>query len=107
MRKIIEDFDIEGYKNELGRQKQNLYEKIIYGLKHARDSYKVLAQEKIEVKNSEHEIFASLKSDVFEEFYPYLDMKTKFKRGNFNVSKTDLAQTRWINRAISESFSAG
>jgi internalin A len=74
---VIEGFNVEGYKNDLKQQKQILYEKVIYGLKQARDSYKVLAQEKIKLKNAEDDIFASLKSDTFENFYPYLDMKEK------------------------------
>lgn len=103
---IIDNFDVESYKNDLKQQKQELYENIIYGLKHARDSYKVLTYEKIDSKYAEKEIFASLKSDIFEEFYPYLDMKKKFKHGNYNIPKTTLAQTKWINRAIYEIFNA-
>lgn len=101
---IIEGFDIEKYKNELKLQKQSLYETIIYGLKNARDSYKVLTREKIKTTNSKDDILTSLKSDVFEDFYPYLDMKNKFKHGDFNVPKTDLMHTKWIKQAISEIF---
>lgn len=103
---IIKCFDVEKYKQELKLQKQSLYETIIYGLKQARDSYKVLNHEKIKTTNSKDDIIASLKSDVFEDFYPYLDMKIKFKHGNFNIPKTDLIQTKWINRAISKIFNA-
>jgi hypothetical protein len=103
---ISEGFDVESYKNDLKQQKQALYEKVIYGLKQARDSYKVLAHEKIKFKNAEEEIFASLRSDIFEDFYPYLDMKIKFKHGNYNISETKLAQTKWINQAISKLFNA-
>ena len=106
LEEIIEDFDMESYKNDLKQQKQELYEKIIYGLKQSRDSYKVLTQEKIKATNSEDDIFASLKSEVFEDFYPYLDIKKKFKRGNFNIPKNNLIQTKWINRAISRIFNA-
>ena len=103
---IINDFDIESYKKDLKQQKQNLYEKVIYGLKQARDSYKVLALEKIKVNNAEENIFAALKSDSFEEFYPYLDMKKTFKHGNYNISKIQLAQSKWIEKAISKIFDA-
>ena len=103
---IINDFDIESYKKDLNQQKQNLYEKVIYGLKQARDSYKVLALEKIKVNNAEENIFAALKSDSFEEFYPYLDMKKTFKHGNYNISKIQLAQSKWIEEAISKIFDA-
>lgn len=101
---VNENFDIESYKNDLEQQKQNLYERVIYGLKQARDSYKVLSLEKINLKNAENLIFDSLKSDNFESFYPYLDMKKTFKHGNYNISKICLAQTKWIEKAISEVF---
>lgn len=103
---VIENFDIESYKNDLKQQKQNLYDKVIYGLKQARDSYKVLTLEKIKVNNAEENIFASLKTDNFEDFYPYLDMKKTFKRGNYNISKIRLAQSEWIEKAISKIFDA-
>jgi hypothetical protein len=54
----------------LKQQKQTLYEKVIYGLKQAKNSYKVLAHEEIKLKNAEEEIFASLRGDIFEDFYP-------------------------------------
>ena len=103
---VIENFDIESYKNDLKQQKQSLYEKVIYGLKQARDSYKVLSLEKVKVNNAEENIFASLRSDNFEEYYPYLDMKKTFKHGNYNISKTQLAQCKWIEKAISKIFNA-
>ena len=103
---VIENFDIESYKNDLKEQKQNLYDKVIYGLKQARDSYKVLTLEKIKVNNAEENIFASLKSDNFEDFYPYLDMKKTFKHGNLNISKIRLAQSVWIKKTISKIFDA-
>jgi AAA15 family ATPase/GTPase len=100
----IENFDAESYYIHLKQQKYDLYEQIIYGLKQARDSYKVLGFEKIKLKNAKDEIIKSLKSDVFEEFYPYLDMKKQIARGNFNISETKLIQTKWIKSAISNSF---
>lgn len=103
---VIENFDIESYKNDLKQQKQSLYEKVIYGLKQARDSYKVLSLEKIKVNNAEENIFASLKSDNFEEYYPYLDMKKTFKHGDYNISKIRLAQSDWIKKSISKIFDA-
>lgn len=103
---VIEDFDTESYRNDLQQQKQNLYEKVIYGLKQARDGYKVLAHEKIICKNAEDEIISALKSDNFEEFYPYLDMKKRFKHGDYNVSESRLSQTEWFNQAVSKVFNA-
>lgn len=103
----IQNFDIKTYKNDLEKQKQNLYEKVIYGLKQARDSYKVLALEKIKVANPEENIFTALRSADFEDFYPYLDMKKTFKHGNYNISKIQLAQTNWIEQAISKIFDVG
>lgn len=65
----IKNFDVEAYKANLRQQKQNLYEKVIFGLKQARSSYKVLSHEDITCKNVEQEIITALKSDVFETFY--------------------------------------
>ncbi|MCY7374435.1 MAG: AAA family ATPase [Pyrinomonadaceae bacterium] len=103
---VIENFDIESYKNDLKEQKQNLSDKVIYGLKGARDSYKVLTLEKIKVNSAEENIFASLRSDNFEDFYSYLDMKKTFRHGNLNISKIRLAQSEWIEQAISKIFDA-
>ena len=88
---VLENFDAEDYRNNLTQQ--------------ARDGYKVLAYEEAVYKNAEHEIIASLKSDNFEDFYPYLDMKKRFKHGNYNVSKFRLSQTEWFKRAVSKIFS--
>ncbi len=103
---IVEKFNIEDYKNDLKLQKQKLYDKVIYGLKQARDSYKVLSLEKINLKDAENDIFDSLKSDDFEDFYPYLDMKKTFRHGDYNISKIKLAQTKWIKKAIFAIFDA-
>lgn len=101
---IVPNFDIENYKEDLKNQKNKLYEKVIFGLKGARDSYKVLIFEKIKIKNVEQNIFDGLRSDNFEDYYPYLDMKKTFKHGNYNISDVQLAQTNWFENKISEIF---
>lgn len=98
----IEGFDVENYRNDLMLQKDRLYEEIFYGIKQARDGYKVLAHESVTHKNFKDEIVNALKSNKFNDFYPYLDMKSKFQREDLNVSKTVLYQTEWFKRAISE-----
>ncbi len=100
----ISNFEMEKYQEDLKKQKNTLYEKVIFGLKGARDSYKVLSFEKVKIKNAEEDIFTALKSDSFEDFYPYLDMKKTFKHGNYNISDRQLAQTNWFNQEISKIF---
>lgn len=94
-------FDGEGWKTELRRQKAELYDNILLGLKQAR-SYLVLKTEQIEDKDLKA-IITALKSDDFEEFYPYLDLKSKVNRAflaKYNLAEHRLVRTNWFRTAI-------
>lgn len=103
---VISDFNIEDYREDLKQQKQSNYERVLYGVKQARDSYKVLTIESIKLNGIEEHIFASLRSDSFEDFYPYLDMKKLFRHGHHNIPKIRLAQTEWVTNALSQIINA-
>jgi len=97
-------FDINEYKNEIAKQKEEKYDSIIANIKLARKSYEELKinSEKIADKNIES-IFSNLKSDKFESYYKYFDMKTKFNKEivqKFNLSEEKLTSTAWFRNKI-------
>jgi predicted ATPase len=106
LREAIPGFDVEAFKAEILRQKEDIYNEILLGMKQAR-SYKVLRDEKIENPDAPLEIANALKSDDFEVFYPFFDMKGKFNRqslAKLNLSDSKLVRTNWFRAAISKVF---
>jgi ABC-type iron transport system FetAB ATPase subunit len=94
-------FDKNEYRLEIKRQKDQNYDRILINLKTSRN-YEEFKTDKIKTDNVD-EIIASLKSDSFEEFYKYFDMKRLFSKiylEKFNLNKTDLCQTNWFRSKI-------
>ena len=62
------------------------------------------------IKRDEHgseTIVAALRSDDFETFYPYFDMKTRFNRrilSRVKLSHKKLVQTAWFRAGIAQLF---
>ncbi len=106
IRELLPNFDVEAYRNEIIRQKNELYDEILVGLKQAR-SYKVLRDENLEDPDATKTIIKALKNDDFETFYPFFDMKGKFNRqslAKLNLSAERLARTKWFRVAIKKVF---
>lgn len=96
-------FDQTAYEDYLQEQKTLLYDDILTGLQQARNSYRLLKAENIEDKNALKEIPRALRSDRFEDYYPFLDMKTKVDRSplaTLNLSQKHLAETQWFRTAL-------
>nr|WKN39206.1 AAA family ATPase [Tunicatimonas sp. TK19036] len=106
---LIPDFDIEAYQQEILRQKQDKERKIIYGIKQARDSFKVLNEHEKIRERKDDLIIDHLSSNDFEEFYKFFSMKEKsFNReyiASYNLKKEDLVSTDWFKEQISQLFS--
>lgn len=103
---VVPGFDANAYRVEIRRQKNDQRDYILTGLEMARRGYSVLNDENIERdKNGIEMIVTALRSDEFEEFYPYFDLKTRFNRQSLSALKLSvakLAQTNWFRSAISD-----
>ena len=103
----VPDFDIDAYMAELLKQKNQCLLKIVAGIRQARGGYQVIHKDNepnIAAKDAVDQIIEALESNVFEEFYPYFDMKTVFDRSSVehhNRSKAQLARTNWFRNQIS------
>ncbi len=104
---LLPGFNSEEYRSEIARQKNALYDEILIGLKQARGSSKFLKEENLEDPDAIKTIPNALRSDDFETFYPFFDMKGKFNRqslAKLNLSAERLARTKWFRAAIKKVF---
>jgi AAA15 family ATPase/GTPase len=102
----LPNFNIDAYKSTIISQKNEKVDYIISDFKRARTSYLELKEDKIQdTKDGENSIIADLRSDNFDRFYPYFDMKSKFNKKvieHFNLSKEALVSTVWFKNKIEE-----
>lgn len=99
----LNDFNKEEYTVEIKNQINQNYESILLDLKSSR-SYEEFKTDKIKSEN-ENEILESLKSNNFESYYKFFDMKKRFKKGlveKLNINKLRLTQTAWFKSKIEE-----
>jgi len=104
----VENFDIEAYRQEILRQKEARKLRIIYEIKSARSSYRILNEpDSIKSKDEEY-LFESLNSNNFEGFHRFFSMKEKsFNRefiAKYNLKKDTLASTEWFRSQINKLF---
>ena len=102
----LEGFDLENYKSEILKQKQQKRDKIISICKKARDSYEEfrIDSEKMKSKNDE-QIFQYLQSDDIEVFFKSFSMKDYFDRSTIqmlNLSQETLSSTNWFRNEFSK-----
>ncbi len=98
----IEAFQKNEYIKEIRQQKNDSYENTLINLKASR-SYEEFKTDKIKSEGID-EIIQSLKSEDFETYYRFFDMK-KFSKGyleKLNLSKTTLCQTNWFKLKLEE-----
>lgn len=110
------DFDVENYKNDIIAQKQSKLLNIVGNFQIARNSYfDFNDNNKSNVdKTSNDIIINALKSNEFEIFYEYFDMKGADKnRGydksilvDFNINKEDLVKTNWFYEKFESKFNS-
>lgn len=110
-------FDKQAYKEELRKEKERVVERICISIKSDRSSYPFFSEPKYNntplqkrFKNSDEntgqtvEIATSFKSNDFETFYKLLPMKdygTQIPQRQ-NISKNELAKTKWFRQMINE-----
>jgi AAA15 family ATPase/GTPase len=103
---IVANFDINAYKNAIIHQKNEKADYIISDFKRARTTYLELKEDKIEdSKEGINTIISDLRSDEFDRFYRYFDMKNQFnKKGieHLNLSKEALVSTVWFKERMKE-----
>jgi AAA15 family ATPase/GTPase len=104
----LDSFDKPAYIQEIRKHKEGKYESVLLNLKATRNNYEEFKTDEIKSKN-EDEITQSLKSEDFETFYKFFDMK-KFNKTyleKFNISKATLSQTSWFKKKIEEIVGKG
>jgi AAA15 family ATPase/GTPase len=103
---LVPNFDIIAYKNAIIHQKNEKADNIISNFKVARTTYLELKVDKIEdTKEGINTIMTDLRSDDFDRFYRYFDMKNQFnKKGieHLNLSKEALVSTVWFKDRMKE-----
>ena len=95
-------FDRDTYVAEIVRQKNERFDAALLNLKATRQSYEELKTGNI-VDKEPDAIVADLKSDDFERFYKYFDMKDGFNKlylMPFNLDKKRLVRTAWFRGQI-------
>jgi predicted ATPase len=96
-------FDYQEYTNDIINQKNDALLDIVVRLNDSRKNYQELGEAGINSREDEKVITEKLKSDKFEDFYPYFDMKSKFKRQyleKFGLSPKKLVKTQWFKNQI-------
>jgi predicted ATP-binding protein involved in virulence len=103
---LVPNFDVTAYKNAIIHQKNEKADYIISDFKRARTTYLELKEDKIEdSKDGVNTIITDLRSDNFDRFYRYFDMKNQFnKKGieHLNLSKEALVSTAWFKDKMKE-----
>lgn len=98
-------FNKADYIVEIIRQKEARYLYILPTIISSRQNYEEFkTDEKLRDRNTDS-IVDDFKSDEFERFYKFFDMKQEFKRtylSNFNLSKEALVGTKWFRDKITE-----
>jgi len=103
-------FDRVAYISNMIEQKNEKFLKIVQDYQSARNSYFDFTdnEKKCMDKNPEKEIVVSLKSDDWQIFYPYFDMKGTDKSksfdktylGKYNLKQEDLVKTKWFKQQM-------
>jgi hypothetical protein len=99
---VKEDFDKEIYIREITRQKNQHIHSIISKIAVARQSY-VEFKEGIENDGVLEVFIEGLKSNDFDAFYPYYNMKEHFERtmlSKYNLQSKNLVITDWFKNQI-------
>lgn len=111
--KFDKEFCKESYVKEITTQKNAKLLNIAQGLLIARNGYFDFTDNQKSNMDSNPEIIECLRSDEFEIFYPYFDMKGTDKSKGFdrsflsekNIDKKELAATEWFKSKMRELFS--
>ena len=100
----IEDFNKQEYKDDIVKEKNHNLLKIVSKLHKARTTFfelKINGEKYRDERNSE-KILDKLRSDDFQEFYEYYNMKdyNKTYLNKFNLSQDVLSSTKWFKNEV-------
>lgn len=103
----INNLDIDEYKKELIKQKNENKDVIISNFKQSRKTYFELRvdSEKIYDRENENDIIKYLNSDDIEIFFKAFSVKSYFKRDiiqKYSITPKELSSTEWFKRRILE-----
>lgn len=102
IKEISADFDANAYGENLAKQKSLQFETTLLNLKQTRNGYKILRDENL--AGEVDSIVQALKSDDFNDFYTFFNMKNvnhSFLDVN-KLTKKQLAKTIWFKEKIVE-----
>jgi predicted ATPase len=103
---VVPGFDVDGYVDEIRRQKDAARLGILLNLKETRKSYELIKElPKPRKSAAEQAVAEALESADLETFYPFFDMKSKFDRSTLvrhQLSPEKLARTPWMRPQIAE-----
>lgn len=100
----LSGFHLDEYKLEILKQKNEKLIDIVAEIATSRSHY---IEFKDCIKNDENvkPITNALESNIFEDYYPYFNMKKHFNKSilvKFNLRKSALCQTQWFKNTILE-----
>ena len=104
-------FDATVYREAIRRNMSAVRDRLLVNLAGNRNSYEIIKELSRDLKDTAvREITEATGSEEFEEFYPFLDMKTNRPKGylaEFNLRPLDLASTGWMRDVIGEIVTGG
>jgi AAA15 family ATPase/GTPase len=96
-------FDKQGYIDEISKQKNERYDYILPTIIAARQTYEEFKTDEKLKDRSVDSIVDDFKSNEFERFYKFFDMKDQFNKRcltAYNLSKENLVKTNWFKQQI-------
>ena len=97
-------FDEAEYREAIRRNMMSVRDRLLVNLEGNRNSYEVIKVFSRELKSTAvREITEATASENFEDFYPFLDMKSNRPTDHlaaFNLGRLELAGTDWMRNAI-------
>ena len=104
-------FDEAFYRETIRRNMMTVRDRLLVNLAANRNSYEIIKEFSGNLKDQAvREIAEATDSANFEEFYPFLDMKTNRPNdylANLNLRPLDLASTGWMRDVIGEIVTGG
>ena len=99
-------FDEAVYREAIRQNMMAVRDRLLVNLAGNRNSYEISKELSRHLKDAAvREVTEATCSEEFEEFYPFLNMKTNRPKGylaEFNLRPLDLASTVWMRNAIGE-----
>ena len=96
-------YDMAAHTEEIRKQKNDRYHYILPIIVSSRQSYEEFkTNDKLRDANTDS-IVDDFKSDEFERFYKFFDMKAQFNKtylSPFNLKKESLVKTKWFKTQI-------